>query len=184
MAVFHAKKKKKAPKRAERLLIEWTVGLLVALCAALLLTEVVFVYAHIPSASMENTIYTGDRILGLRQAYAFSSPERGDIILFEYPDDTSQTYIKRIIGLPGDVVDINLGRIYLNGETVPMSEEYLKDLPKGDFGPFTVPEDSYFVLGDNRLDSWDSRYWNNTFVQEDQIIGKAWLRVYPGFKFL
>lgn len=176
--------KKKKMRRAEQLLIEWTIAILVALSVALLFTQVIFVNATIPSESMEDTILIGDRVLGTRFAYLFSQPQRGDIIIFKYPDDENYSYIKRVIGLPGDTVEIREGLVYINDDPKPLEEEYLKGTPLGSFGPYVVPQDSYFVMGDNRSHSWDSRYWTNTYVRRDQILGKAWVRLYPNFMFM
>ncbi len=108
---------------------------------------------QIPSGSMENTIMTGDRVIGNRFAYSFSDPQRFDIIIFRYPDDESQLFIKRIIGLPGETVEIQDGKIYLNGSDEPLEDVQTKETMVGSFGPYTVPENSYFVMGDNRNDS-------------------------------
>ena len=172
-------KDKKKRRRAEQLLIEWTTALLVALVLAVIATQVVFINAQIPSESMNNTILTSDRVIGFRLAYLFGAPEREDIILFKYPDNEEQTYIKRVIGVPGDSIEIKIGRVYLNGEEVALPEPYVSGDPMGQFGPYVVPEDCYFVMGDNRNNSWDSRYWENTFVRSDQIYGKAWFIIYP-----
>ena len=95
---------------------------------------------------------------------SFSDPQRFDIIIFRYPDDERQLFIKRIIGLPGETVEIRDGKIYLNGSDEPLEDVQTKETMVGSFGPYTVPENSYFVMGDNRNDSKDSRYWTNTFV--------------------
>ena len=126
---------------------------------------------------------TGDRVIGNRFAYSFSDPQRFDIIIFRYPDDESQLFIKRIIGLPGETVEIQDGKIYLNGSDEPLEDVQTKETMVGSFGPYTVPENSYFVMGDNRNDSKDSRYWTNTFVTKDEILGKAIFRYWPISEF-
>lgn len=121
--------------------------------------------------SMENTIMTYDRIFGFRLAYGFNmnvfgneisrkwkDPERFDIVIFKYPDDESQLFIKRIIGLPGDKVEIIDGKVYINDSETPLEDSYVPETPLGSFGPYEVPENCYFMMGDNRNNSKDSRY--------------------------
>lgn len=160
-------------------LIQWAVVIIGAVILAVLINSFVIVNAQIPSGSMENTIMTGDRVFGNRLAYAFSDPERFDIIIFKYPDDESQLFIKRIIGLPGETVEIRDGNIYINGSDTPLEDVETKEPMVGSFGPYTVPEGCYFVMGDNRNNSRDSRYWEHTFVSEDEILGKAVFRYWP-----
>lgn len=159
--------------------MEWLISLGVALAVLLFLTNVVVVNAKIPSESMEDTIKAGDRVIGFRLSYLFDPPQREDIVIFKYPDDESQLFVKRVIGMPGDLVEIRQGFVYINGSETPLEGRYVKGAPEGDFGPYQVPEDSYFVMGDNRQHSWDSRFWQNTFVKKDKIIGKAVVRIFP-----
>jgi signal peptidase I len=161
--------------------LSWILYLGTAVLIALLLKNFVIINATVPTGSMENTIMPGDDLLGLRVAYLFSEPERGDIVIFKYPDDESQKFIKRIIGLPGDEVVIEDGKIYINGSEEPLDEPYLKEEWVRNTGPFDfeVPEGCYLVMGDNRNDSWDARYWENTYVTEDELIGKALFVYYP-----
>lgn len=162
-----------------KIIFDWVKIVFIAVVIALILNKFVIANAIIPSGSMETTIMTGDRVIGLRVSYLLSEPERGDIVIFKYPDDESKLYIKRIIGLPGDKVEIIDGLVYINDSEEPLDESYLTVAPKGDFGPYQVPEESYFMLGDNRNVSKDSRYWDNTFVKEDKIVAKAYFRYYP-----
>lgn len=128
---------------------------------------------------MVPTIQPGDRVLGLRTAYWFSSPQQGDIVIFWFPDNETELYVKRVIGMPGDKVEVRDGLVYLNDSPQPLEESYLPEPATGDFGPYQVPEGHYFVMGDNRNLSWDSRYWDNTFVAEDKVVGRAVLRLFP-----
>ncbi len=161
--------------------VQWIVSLIIAIALAYLLKRFVIINAIIPSGSMENTIMKGDRLIGFQVAYLFSEPQRGDIIVFPYPDDESTLYVKRIVGLPGEKVVIENGNIYINDSNVPLEEAYLKEEWTVADGPyeFQVPEDSYLVLGDNRNSSKDARYWNHKYVQEDKIEGKVSFIYYP-----
>ena len=160
-------------------LLQWAAAIILAAAVAIFADKFLIVNAQIPSGSMENTIMPGDRIIGNRLAYTFSDPQRFDIIIFRYPDDESQLFIKRIIGLPGETVEIRDGHIYINGSDTPLEDVETKEPMEGSFGPYTVPEDCYFVMGDNRNNSRDSRYWEHTFVTEDEILGKAVFRYWP-----
>ena len=105
-------------------------------------------------------------------------------MIFKYPDDESQLFIKRVIGLPGETVEIIDGKVYIDGSETPLDDSFIPETMRGSFGPYEVPEDCYFMLGDNRNNSKDSRYWENTFVRFDQIVGKAIIRYYPSIKLL
>lgn len=161
-------------------LISWMEIFVIALVGAWLLQHYVIVNAEVPSGSMKNTINESDRIIANRLAYSFGGEvERGDIIVFEFPDNEEILYVKRVIGLPGDIVFIKDGEVYINGTA--LNEPYIREKTEGEFGPYTVPEDCYFCLGDNRNDSSDSRYWNNTYVSKDKILGKVVLRYWRNF---
>lgn len=151
----------------------------VAAIAVMLLKEFVIINAFIPSGSMEHTISPGDRVIGNRLAYIVEEPERGDIVIFKYPDDEEQLFVKRVIGLPGETVIIEDAKVYIGEEL--LEERYLKEEWTIDNGPYTfeIPEGSYLVLGDNRNNSKDARYWENTYVEEDKILGEAVFRYWP-----
>lgn len=139
------------------------------------LMNYVLINAYIPSGSMENTIMTGDRVIGLRFIRHYN---RGDIVIFPDPDGGGYYLIKRIIGLPGDNVTIKNGTVSVNG--TPLEEPYLKEsMRKDETFSITVPEEGYFMMGDNRNDSFDARYWENKIVYEENITGKAILRYWP-----
>ena len=173
--------KKKPKKSLKRELMEDIIMIVFVLITVWVMKNYVLINAVIPSASMEDTIMTGDRIFGSRLSYEFGEPQRGDIAIFKFPDDESQLYIKRVIGLPGDTIDIEDGKIYINGSAEPLQEDYLKEEWTVATGPYTfeVPEGSYFMMGDNRNDSWDARYWSNTYVTKDKILGKALFTYWP-----
>lgn len=165
--------------RLKRVLKECFQMVVIPVALALFCGKVLIVNANIPSGSMEDTIHPGDRVIGSRLAYLSQGPERGDIIIFRYPDDESQVFIKRVIGLPQEEVLIVDGQVYIDGAQKPLKELYLKEIPQGSFGPYEVPEDSYFVMGDNRNNSHDSRFWENHFVTRDEVMAKAVFQYYP-----
>lgn len=174
------KEKEEKPVNIGKEIISWILIIVIALAASFLVNRFVIVNATVPSGSMENTIKTGNRIIGWRFAYTFGEPERGDIIIFKFPDDETQNYVKRIIGLPGDTVEIISGEIFINGSNTPLEENYLKEewvYTANEI--FEVPEDSYFMLGDNRNSSNDSRSWQNKYVKKDKILGKASICYWP-----
>ena len=164
-------------KEAKSLIITLAVTLVVVF----VLKNYIIINANVPTGSMENTIMPDDNILGYRLAYVNEGPERGDVIFFYFPDDETQKYVKRVIGLPGETVYINEGKIYINGSEEPLDEPYLKEEWVNGIGPYMyeVPEDSYFCLGDNRNDSSDARYWIKTYVKREKIIGKAIFTYFP-----
>ena len=106
----------------------------------LFVNNFLLINARIPSSSMEETIMMNDRIFGNRLAYKSDDPKRFDIVIFRYPDDPSTLFIKRIIGLPGETVEIRSGKVYIDGSAEPLDDSFCKEEPRGDFGPFTVPE--------------------------------------------
>lgn len=169
-------------KRIFKEIISWVIVFAAAFVMALLIKRFVIFKVVVPSGSMENTIMTGDKVFTFRLSYLFSDPKRGDIVVFPYPDDEEVDYIKRIIGLPGDKIEIRGGTLYINDERY--EEDYLLEpMDEEDFGPIVVPDNCYFMMGDNRNSSMDSRYWRNKFVQRDKIKGKAIFK-YPKFSWL
>ncbi|HEY8172710.1 MAG TPA: signal peptidase I [Dehalococcoidia bacterium] len=120
-----------------------------------------------------------------RKRHLFRAPQRGDVIVFRYPGDPSRDFIKRVIGVPGDSVEVKDGTVFING--APLKEDYILSTPNYTYGPKTVPEANYFVLGDNRRNSFDSHAWGAScpdqqqcdFVPEQNIIGQAWISYWP-----
>ena len=162
----------------------WVKTILFAIVFALVINNFVIVNASVPTASMEGTIRVNDRIVAFRLSYLFSAPERFDIIVFRGAEDSSVLYVKRIIGLPGDEINIRDGRVFVNDSQEPLRYDFVQGAVSGNFGPYFVPENSYFVLGDNRGNSIDSRHWNHTFVDQSQIQGRVVFRYFPGFQNL
>ncbi len=170
----------KTNKKAKKF-VDLFVPILIGVVIALFLRGFVVFNAFVPTPSMEPTIMTGDRLIGSKLSYVFGEPERGDIITFYSPDEPEVTYVKRIIGLPGELVNIVDGKVYINDSEIPLDEPYVNpdDVPKGDFGPYVVPGNCYFVMGDNRNNSLDSRFWKSTnFVARNEISSKIVFRYY------
>lgn len=126
------------------------------------------------NVSMQPTLKEGYLLLVNRLAYKFGEPERGDIIVFHYQGDKGEDYVKRVIGIPGDVVKVEGGVVYLND--YPLTEPYIREMPNY-ANTWTVPADSLFVLGDNRNDSSDSHSWG--FVNQAWVVGKALMVYWP-----
>lgn len=171
-------------KKVRKEIISWVRIVLIAIVVAFLINNFIIINANVPSGSMENTIMTGDRMIGLRTAYWFNSPKRGDIVIFKYPDDENETFVKRVIGLPGEKVVIKDAKIYINDSKKPLDEKYLPEKWEDGNGADTpleykVPKDCYFVLGDNRNVSHDARFWKNHYVKKNKIIAKAEFVYWP-----
>lgn len=171
--------------------IELLKTIVPAILIAWFITTFLIANALVPSGSMENTIMTGSKLIGNRLAYKFGTlPERGDIIIFRYPDDESTYFVKRLIGKPGDTVEIvpngnadGYGYVKVNGERI--NEPYLSEqMQVSEYVKYEVPDESYFFMGDNRNHSNDARYWENTFVKEDKLIAKVMFQYWKGFKKL
>lgn len=176
-------KKEEKPKSKLRDILDFCFPIVMAVIIAIILKTFVFANAVVPTGSMLNTIQQGDRIIASRIEYINKSPQRYDIIIFNYPDDENQCFVKRVIGLPGETVEVINGIVYVtktDGEIIQLEDDFVTNCtPEGDFGPFEVPEDYYFVMGDNRNSSWDSRFWENKYVHKSKIIGKVKFRYYP-----
>lgn len=180
--------------RRVRSAIEWVAVLGGAVVIALLVRTFLFTTFWIPSGSMEPTLIgegRRDRVVVNRLAYRWGEPERGDIIVFEVPEDEPsisvdgqpvKDLIKRVIGLPGETVELRDGKVFIDGDE--LDEPYLPDgtrtdAPSPERTRFEVPEDAVFVLGDNRGASRDARYWQTPWVPEDDIVGEAFIRIWP-----
>ena len=154
------------------------VAYLIFLGVIYLVFKTVLMLNLIPSGSMENTIMTGDLVIGTKYDVKASDLKRYDILIFIPPDEPNVTYIKRLIGLPGETIEVKDGRVYADG--VELDDSFVKNPMnrKGD-GTYVVPEGCYFFLGDNRNQSKDSRYWEQKYVPLENILGKAKYTIYP-----
>ncbi len=152
------------------------LGTLVAGIIIFIVFNLTLQYSVVHMSSMEPNLHEGQRLLVSKIAYNFGEPERGDIIVFPPPHlNSDKDYIKRIIGLPGETLQIVAGVVYVND--VPLEEPYITNPGNGSMAKTTVPAGEYFVLGDNRTNSTDSRTgWT---VPLDSIVGKAWLSIWP-----
>lgn len=179
---------------------EWTESIVVALVLALIIRTFVVQAFKIPSGSMEDTLLVGDHLLVSKFIYGmqipftdqriltFRHPKQGDVIVFEFPEDRNKNYfarrdfIKRVVGTPGDVVEVREKHVYVNGIEYKLDQEIHKETglipaengPRDFMKPVTVPANSYFVMGDNRDRSYDSRFWG--FVSDPEIKGKAFIK--------
>jgi signal peptidase I len=146
-----------------------------ALVLALVLRALVIQAFWIPSGSMIPALLPRDRVLVAKFWYSFAEPKRGQIIVFKYPVDPKRDFVKRLVALPGETVEIIDGEVIIDGTS--LEEPYVKNHDTLSFGPVTVPEGHYFMLGDNRPNSQDGRFWG--FVPEANIKGPAFLRYWP-----
>lgn len=183
-----------ARRRRVRSGIEWVAVIAGAVVIALIVRTFLFTTFWIPSGSMEPTLMgegRRDRVVVNRLAYRWGEPARGDIIVFEVPEGEPsitvdgqevKDLIKRVIGLPGETVELRDGDVFIDGER--LDEPYLPEGVRTDpsdpsKATFVVPDDCVFVLGDNRTASRDARYWQTPCVPEDDIVGKAFIRIWP-----
>ena len=163
----------------------WAVIIISAFVCAWIVNNYIIINAYVPTGSMENAIMPNDRVIANRLAYLNSEPQRFDIIVFPAPDDPNILYVKRIIGMPGEIVNIINGAVFIDNSYEPLDDSaFVRDpyLWVQNVGPFVVPEGAYFVMGDNRTNSRDSRSWQNPFIERDDILGQVIFRYFRGFK--
>jgi signal peptidase I len=165
--------------------LKWAIGLgslgFVAIVASPILIRAFVAEArYIPAASMEPTLKINDRVMINKTSYRFGTPKRGDIVVFRatpklQAEGFKDAFIKRIMALPGEKVEVRDGQVLINDQ--PLAENYIKEQPNYTWGPEVVPADAYFMLGDNRNNSYDSHYWG--YVPRRNIIGPATYRFWP-----
>ena len=176
------------PPTRENVWVEFGKTLLLSVVLAFGIRTFVAEARYIPSNSMVPTLQKDDRLIVDKVSYHFKDPQRGDIIVFMPPEEASivcrgsnppssnkDAYIKRIIALPGEKIEVREGKVLINDQ--PLKESYLEEVPAYQYGPRVVPDGSYLVLGDNRNNSCDSHYWG--FVTRQNIIGRAVVRFWP-----
>lgn len=152
--------------------------IITAFILAMILRTFVVEGRIIPSASMLPTLQIQDRVMVNKFIYYFKEPQRGEIIVFSPPEaiNADQDYIKRVIALPGEKVEVKEGQVFIDDK--PLIEPYLPERINYEYGPVVVPEDSLFVLGDNRNHSFDSHLWN-AWLTQDRLKGKAFMVYWP-----
>ena len=168
----------KKPKRelnAAIIIKTWLQTAVVTVVLFLFLVTFVVQGFAVSGSCMEPNLKTGERLLGNKLIYRFSSPTRGDVVVFKYPVDPSKMYIKRIIGMPGETIEIRNGHVSIDGEQ--LREPYLVHASHGSYGPEKIKSDCYFVMGDFRDQSNDSRIWGELPIKD--VEAKAWVRFWP-----
>ncbi len=158
-------------------ILEYAQAFAIAIVLAAFIITFIAQSFVVEGSSMEPSLHNRERLLVNKLVYRFREPQRGDVVVFRYPANPKRKFIKRVIGVPGDVVAVRDGHVLLNGEV--LEEGYTMDLTFGSFGPEVVPPGRYFVLGDNRNNSDDSRYPDVGFVPKTNIVGKAFVTWWP-----
>ena len=165
--------KKQTPKKDR-----WWLLPLLAVALAAFLCLFIVLNAHIPSGSMEPTIATGSLVLGDRTAYLRGEPRTGDVMFFRHESEFGRDIIiKRVIALPGQTFSMRDGRVYIDGQL--LDEPYIAEFSADSYPETVVPEGCYLVLGDNRRDSYDSRFWADPFVRREDLLARAMLVYFP-----
>ncbi|MEF3313182.1 signal peptidase I [Paenibacillus sp. GYB004] len=165
-------------KQLKTVLKEWGAPLAIAIVLSILIQTFIAQAVRVPSASMVPNIKINDRLI-VQKLKAFTAFEHGDIVVFNHAADGKEEirYVKRLIGLPGDTIEVKDGVLYRNGEKT--DEPYLNTTMAYKFGPVTVPENKYFFLGDNRNESYDAHLWPETYVDKSKLVGEVIFRFYP-----
>ena len=162
---------------------EWAQSIIIALILTLIIRAYVVQAFKIPSGSMRPTLIEGDKLFVNKFIYRFRSPERGDIVVFKYPEDPKKDFIKRLVAFEGESVEIKDGKILIGGKTLSKPDVFTRfyyynhEKYGGPNEKIVVPKDAYYVLGDNSANSTDSRFWG--FVPKKNMVGKAFVRWWP-----
>ena len=165
---------KKGKNNKYNFILDWIIPIVIALVVALLIKNYLLFMVSIPSGSMAPTLNEGDRLF-VTKIYNLDNIKRGDIIVFK-SRELDDTLIKRVIGLPGDVIKIVAGKVYVNNEEIV--ENYVVNTNNG-YGEYSVPDGKYFFLGDDRRVSYDSTRWVNPYIDQSDIMAKAQIKVFP-----
>lgn len=172
-------------KKVTKEILSTSIYLLIVLMVTYLMIHYVGQRTQVQGESMKPTLLNGDNLIVDKITYRFNDPKRFDIIVFPFQYKENTYYIKRIIGLPGETIQITTdGIIYIDGEE--LKEGYGKEVildPGNAYNPITLGDDEYFVLGDNRNNSSDSRSSSVGVIKRDSIVGRAWLRIWPFSEF-
>ena len=165
-------------------IVSWIKVVVIAVVAAFIINRFIIIHATVPTGSMMDTIPEKSRIVAFRLSYLLDEPKRYDIVIFPAPDSPDVLFVKRIIGMPGETIRIIGGKVYLEGSDEPLDDFFIRELSHDTSGPYHIPEGCYFMMGDNRTNSEDSRRWNHTFLERDQIQGKLLFSYYPKLKWV
>lgn len=160
---------------------DWVISILIAVVLAFFIRYFIVELYMVEGPSMRPTLLNGERLVVNKFVYRFKQPERGEVIVFRYPKDPSRDFIKRVIAVPGDSIEIKEGRVFLNGQL--LNEPYILEKTKGSYPLATVPAGTIFVMGDNRNNSEDSRFKDVGFVSNEMIKGKAVVVFWPVDQF-
>lgn len=162
-------------------LTEWVLIIIIAFLLSIVIRNYIVDTRIVPTGSMLPTIQLQDRLIVDRLFYKFDTLNRGDIIVFKAPETAyeDKDLVKRIIALPGEKVEVREGKVWIEGKS--LNEPYVESAADYNYGPVTVPQDSYFVLGDNRTQSKDSHIWG--FLPSKNILGRVWIRYWPLARF-
>lgn len=156
--------------------LEWAKAIIIAIIIAFILRTFIFATSIVEGESMEPTLENGERVIVNKAVYLLDEPERGDVVIIQRP---SKNYVKRVIGLPGETIETNDNTLFIDGEKYQQTFLNEEDIQRtGNAGPIQIPSDSYFVMGDNRGISKDSRNGLG-FIAEDEIIGRSEFIIYP-----
>lgn len=168
---------RRVPARVRATVAEYTDSGIIASVLAIFVVTFLLQISRVDGVSMQPTFHGGDYTLVNKLSYRWGGLKRGDVIVFQAPDNPKADYIKRVIALPGEMVEVRGGKVWVNG--APLEESYEATPPAYDFPPTHVPPDCLFVLGDNRNRSYDSHLWDNPFLPMSRVHGKAGLILWP-----
>lgn len=156
---------------------DWIISILIAVVLAFFIRYFIVELYMVEGPSMRPTLVSGERLVVNKFLYRFKAPERGEVVVFRYPRDPSRDFIKRVIGVPGDTIEIQDGQVFRNGQL--LDEPYILERTRGSYPAAKVPEGHIFAMGDNRNNSEDSRFKGVGFVPYELIKGKAMVVFWP-----
>lgn len=156
---------------------DWVVSIIIAIVLAFFIRYFIVELYMVEGPSMRPTLINGERLVVNKFIYRFKQPEKGDIVVFRYPRDPSRDFIKRVIGVAGDVIEVKDGKVFLNGQL--LNESYILERTRGSYPAATIPDGHIFVMGDNRNNSEDSRFRDVGFVSLEMLKGKAVMVFWP-----
>jgi len=156
---------------------DWVVSIIIAIVLAFFIRYFIVELYMVEGPSMRPTLVNGERLVVNKFIYRLKQPEKGDIVVFRYPRDPSRDFIKRVIGVAGDTIEVKDGKVFLNGQL--LNESYILERTRGSYPAATIPEGHIFVMGDNRNNSEDSRFRDVGFVSLEMLKGKAVMVFWP-----